>query len=469
MTLLLADAPDDVRARTLLAHACVALDRFDDATGHISHAIRVAPDDPTTWYAAAHVFLARHRLDRAEQAISECIRLEPRNPDAHALAGSIEAQRKNWSAALAAADEGLRLNPAHENCVNIRALALTRLGREGEAARTLRGQLSRTPENALTHANQGWTDLHRGEYDQALEHFREALRLEPGHEWARLGIIEALKARHWLYRPVLRYFLWMESLQPRVQFAILIGGWLLYQGARKLADGDSPLRPLFLVFMAAYLTFALSTWFAAPLANGLLCLNRFGRMALKPWEKTGAAVVCSLLAVGVLSFFEVFGAAFVTPGVFIGLLALPLKVMFDLDERRARAALAAYTVVLAGLSAFIIMKERDTKAEALALRPRVEAAVAMDEERLKFQTRLQEATERPGESDLPAIRREIDSFKTRYELLEAELLEDQVKERSVALRESQSTLGNLAVVLSLLAFFGSQFLGGLVAEWAARK
>ena len=54
--------------------------------------------------------------------------------------------------------------------------------------------LGRNPENAHTNANQGWSLLHGGQPGKALEHFREALRLDPDLEFARAGMVEALKA-----------------------------------------------------------------------------------------------------------------------------------------------------------------------------------------------------------------------------------------------------------------------------------
>ena len=40
-----------------------------------------------------------------------------------------------------------------------------------------------------------WALIEQGEHEQAMEHFREALRLNPQLDWARQGIVEAMKAR----------------------------------------------------------------------------------------------------------------------------------------------------------------------------------------------------------------------------------------------------------------------------------
>jgi hypothetical protein len=85
-----------------------------------------------------------------------------------------------------------------------------------------------------------------------MEHFREALRREPNLEWVRQGIVEALEVRHWLYRQIPRYFLWMSRLGRHAQWGVLLG--LLF-AQQVLAS-------------------------AVPLFNLLLRMNRFGLLLL---------------------------------------------------------------------------------------------------------------------------------------------------------------------------------------------
>ena len=126
----------------------------------------------------------------------------------------------------------------------------------------------------------GWSFLEKSQPAKALEHFREALRLEPESDWARRGIVEAMKARYFLYRIVLGWFLWMLRLPSRTQWGILIGAFVGYQVLRNLAAGQPQLKPFVAPLLIAYVAFALMTWMAAPLFNLLLRLNRFGRLAL---------------------------------------------------------------------------------------------------------------------------------------------------------------------------------------------
>ena len=61
--------------------------------------------------------------------------------------------------------------------------------------------------------------LHQAQPKAALEHFREALRLDPNLQYAQAGIVEALKARNPIYRWMLGYFLWMGRLSDRAKWA----------------------------------------------------------------------------------------------------------------------------------------------------------------------------------------------------------------------------------------------------------
>ena len=123
---------------------------------------------------------------------------------------------------------------------NLRAMALVNLGRKREAAEAMRGTLAKDPQNAFSHANQGWTLLHQGDHAQGLEHFREALRIDPELDWAAAGTVEALKARHLLYRLMLRYFLWMSRLGGRARWGVILG--VLF-ASRSSETPPAPTRP----------------------------------------------------------------------------------------------------------------------------------------------------------------------------------------------------------------------------------
>ena len=223
----LADAPDDPDLHAYLALVLADLDRAAEALPEAERAVGLAPDWAFTHYARAVVL---NRLDRPKDALAaarEALRLDPADPDAHTALAIAHLGLRQRQEALDAAEAALAVDPEHTGAANLRALALVQLGRRDEAAATVQGVLSRSPDDAVSHANQGWTLLHQNRHREAMESFREALRLDPGNDWARSGIVEAMKARNVVYRQLLRYFLWMERLSQGQRWAVLVGGYLL--------------------------------------------------------------------------------------------------------------------------------------------------------------------------------------------------------------------------------------------------
>lgn len=342
--------PNQPLAHALLALCLAEQKKFAEATAEAKTAIHLAPELASAHYAHARVLQQRNRLAEALAAVEVAILLDPVDADHFALLAQIRLDRRNWPAALEAAERGLALDPEDVTCTNLRAIALVQLGRRAEAGATIGAALSRQPENAVTHANLGWTLLHAGQPKQAMEHFREALRLDPNSDWARSGIVEALKARHFVYRWMLAYFLWMNRLGSRAQWGLIIGGFIGYQVLLELARDRPELAPWILPLIAGYFVFAMLSWLAYPFFNLLLRLNRFGRLALSRDQIVGSNWVGG----GLLVAFAAFAAAVIAwnvAGVFLGMMCLlwvlPLSAVHRMPVGWPRRAMAVYTFILA--------------------------------------------------------------------------------------------------------------------------
>lgn len=318
-----------------LAHAYLALCKLEqkdtkEATAEAERAVGLAPDEPFVHFVLARVFLERHRYEEAEAAARQAVELNPYEADLHHMLGNVLLAQRQWPAALAQADEGLRLDGEHIGCANLRATALVKLGRKSEAEHVMAGVLARDPEDAFSHANQGWTALHQSDPQKALTHFREALRLDPTLEYAQSGMVEALKARYLIYRLMLRWFLWMARLGQKLQWGIIIllffGTQFVQQTAAKNPQLGIMLWPIFGILVG----FALLTWLAYPLFNLMLRLNRYGKHILTRDQRRGANAVgiCLLLAASALIYSLTMG---------------------DPIALRMALALGVYMLVLAGL------------------------------------------------------------------------------------------------------------------------
>jgi tetratricopeptide (TPR) repeat protein len=346
----LAGAPDNVLAHAYLALCLAERDQHDEALREADEAVRLEPDHAYCHYVRGRVLRDQDRLNEAEAAAREAIRLDPGDADFLGLLAGVELGRRRWAEALEAAERGLALDPENAGCTNLRAMALVHLGRKDEAAQTLGSALAKDPENALTQANQGWALLHRGDHERALEHFREALRIDPELEWARAGIVEALKARHLLYRLMLRFFLWMGRQSTVAQWVVILG---FVFGRRILADlarSKPALAPFIGAVLILTFAFLLLTWISSPLFNLLLRLNRFGRLALSREQRIESNWIgaCFILAAASFVANAVHGSPLTSLGMaYFGLLLLPLAGTFSRAPGQPRRLMAVYTGVVA--------------------------------------------------------------------------------------------------------------------------
>lgn len=349
---LLASDPHDADALIVLA---ISLDRQQKSTQALDvakAAIAQAPQSPLAHYALAQVYYSLSRWQDAHAAIAEAIEIDPMDADYHSLQSAIFLVQRNWQEALAAAMRGLQCDPEHVHSANLRAIALNQLGRQDEAGLTIDETLRREPENATAHANKGWTLLHENRPDQALLSFRQALRLEPDHEWARDGMLEAMRASYFIYRQMLKYYLFMSRLSGGAQWALIIGFYVLYRMLLGLGKSNPELKPFILPVLIVYILFVFLSWIAKPLFNLALFVHPFGRLALNSAERLQArgvginlSMVVGLLAAG---YYYSYVRLFIL-GVVTLLFVIPLSNVLDPDHKQLRGMRIAAALLLAAM------------------------------------------------------------------------------------------------------------------------
>ncbi|MCI0651829.1 MAG: tetratricopeptide repeat protein [Planctomycetes bacterium] len=347
----LAGDPHDSYPHALLALCLAERKDLKEATKEAQRAIQLAPDFDYAHFAHARVLCRRNMFPEARAAIEEALRLDPEDADYYSLLAGIHLEERHWQDALNAAEQGLKFDAEHVSCTNLRAVALVKLGRKSEAGATIGAALARNPESAPTHANQGWTLLESGDEQKALEHFREAMRLDPESKWARAGIVEALKARSIIYALMLKYFLWISKLSRQAQWGIVLGAFFGNRLLTSIAESNPALAPWVLPLQIIYVVFAVLSWTAYPIFNLLLRFSRVGRQALTPdqiVESNWVGVACLLAMVSLGGCIATgFRGAWLFSLVVFGLLLLPLSGLFRCSKGWPRTTMIA---VLIGLT-----------------------------------------------------------------------------------------------------------------------
>lgn len=355
----LANEPDNATAHALLGLCLSEREEHREATWAAQEAVARDPTLPFAHYALASILQDRERPAEAQEEIQEAIRLDPRHTNYFALLSSIHYDQGHWQEALEAAQHGLRLDPEDVACGNFLALALSKLGRVSEARAAIEATLARDPLNAVSHANQGWAVLERGDTAAALEHFREALRLDAEFAMARAGIVECLKTRYLVYRLLLRFILWMGGLNKWAQWAIIFGGAAGYVGLLYLEQTHPQWAGWIWPVLILYLTFGVLTWIADPLFNLLLRLDRYGRLALSRGQLAASNWVgLCLLAAAVLTAAGLASRwlDLLIGGLVVGLLTLPVTGIFNCRPGWPRTVMIAYTAFVTAAAALLIRR-----------------------------------------------------------------------------------------------------------------
>lgn len=346
---LMTENPHHADVLVLYAEALIQQSQYDKAMDVVNNAIGHFPDVPHLFYQKARILLHNdQRYDDAESALETAITLDPQNADFFALFALVKIDRKQFQEALELAETGLEADPENIHALNARSTALMKLGRKEESFSTIHGAFRQDPHNAYTHANHGWGLLEKGEPKAALEHFTEALRIDPGMNLAQAGMVEALKARYFLYRMFLKFSFWMGNLTAKYQWGVIIGLYLAVKALRWVSESYPAAEPFMLPVIVLLVAFAFSTWIIGPVSNLFLRLNRYGKHLLDRKEIissnfVGISVLVALA--GSIAFL------FTQHPVCIMLLFFGLTMMIPLgtmlSPSRRSGVLVAYTAAAA--------------------------------------------------------------------------------------------------------------------------
>lgn len=320
--------PENGHAWLLMLICYTRMGRKDESIEIARQLLGTYPEEALIYFLLALNLVEKEELSEAEEIALAGLNIAPNYVNLFALMGRIYLIRKDWEKALEYANEGLAIDPSEVDCLNIRVKALTQLGRKDELRASMEDSLSAAPNNPYTHNNIGWSKLQSGDHEGAKEHFVEALRIHPNLDDARVGLLEALKAKNFLYRIFLNWMFWMSKKTEGSQWFVIIG---LYFGARYLdrISRDFP----FLIPVVVLLAIAFyMTWVMTPLFNLFIKMDRTARQALTAEESKGANIVGIGVFVGLVAIitYAVTGADIATlVAIFALSIVIPSYLYFD--------------------------------------------------------------------------------------------------------------------------------------------
>jgi tetratricopeptide (TPR) repeat protein len=150
----------------------------------LRHLQAARPDLWQTWAALVRQLVAMPDLDQAHDVATEAVERFPLVPALWADLARVGELRGDRAAAIDALRRALEINPNWYHAVRQLADLYEGDGRTAEARRLLEQAAARAPLVAANHGVLARLLWQQGEHDAALERVRQAVRLEPGYEWA---------------------------------------------------------------------------------------------------------------------------------------------------------------------------------------------------------------------------------------------------------------------------------------------
>ncbi|MBN2684550.1 MAG: tetratricopeptide repeat protein [Pontiellaceae bacterium] len=354
----LAREPQVGLAHAFLAQALLFQLRFDEAEEAAREAVHLAPQNVYILRVLAMVLNNQDRNDEALCVLDDAVQIDPSDPLLFYLKALIHLKEGRNGEALNLIETALSLDPEDADYHIVRARILNRLNRPKEAEVSAEAALRLDPDNAGGNTEMGWALLRRGKTVPAGAAFRDALRNNPDSESARVGIVEALKARFPLYRWILAFFFWMQTLSKKARWGVILGLYFGVRILRNIAEQVPQIRPFVFIVLGIYVVFVFLTWTATPLCNLFLRLHPLGRHALTKSERTASNWIGGLLLCCLV--LGVAGAVLQRQGLVIGGIAglvymIPLSGLLSISTEKAqrKTALLVGGIGLIGLCALV--------------------------------------------------------------------------------------------------------------------
>jgi tetratricopeptide (TPR) repeat protein len=166
-------------AHTNLGNALKDKGRLDEAISHQQQALRLDPK-----LAAAHTNLGlalamKGQLEEAIHHYEQALRIDSENAVAHTNLGAVLADKGRTDEAIGHYEQALRIDPKHAPAHTNLGAVLADKGRTDEAIGHYEQALRIDPKSAAAHTNLGLALATKGRQEEAIRHYEQALRIDP--------------------------------------------------------------------------------------------------------------------------------------------------------------------------------------------------------------------------------------------------------------------------------------------------
>jgi protein O-mannosyl-transferase len=205
-----------ILALTITARAQVRY--WEDSVSIWTHAMEVTfkTDQYHAHLSLGIVLRGQGRLEEASRHLSEAVRLRPESAEAKHALGQVRADQRNIGEALTLFSDAVRLKPDLAEAQNDLCMALLVQRKSAEAVNHCAEAVRLRPDSAEARDNLGMTLASLGKYHEAAASFAEALRLKPDLVRLHVDLAAALAAQGKAEEAIARY---IEALRLKPDMA----------------------------------------------------------------------------------------------------------------------------------------------------------------------------------------------------------------------------------------------------------
>jgi tetratricopeptide (TPR) repeat protein len=253
----------------------------------IDRALSLEPDSPEILGSKAYLLASHGQYDDSKDFALRALQLDPHCHIALLAEANAHTKTAQWEHAEDSARIMLELDAHDTAALNLLAQALRFRGRHRESRQVIAQILAETPNDAFAQSNAGYEALNSDRHWQARQHFLNALRVDPDSDFARRGLLRALRERAWIYRAQLRALLYFSER------------WETSTALRFVAITLSVCT--FGLFVGIFIIYTFTALCFHPFANFLLLFNSTARRAFTPRERRNAMLMGAAVAGGLLA------------------------------------------------------------------------------------------------------------------------------------------------------------------------
>ncbi|WP_066633355.1 tetratricopeptide repeat protein [Labilibacter marinus] len=348
LQLHLAENPNDAFSHAYLALAYSGLGKDQKALEAAKQSVSLIPDASFPLYVLSRCYVSIDNLKDALATSEQALRFAPDDADFLCNHGAILCDLKKYEEAITALNSALENDPEHAGSKQIKSIVLRNQGRYKEADDIAQEALEDNPEDAHSFAAKGWTALDSGNTKESLQHFKSAVMIDPNSEFAKSGMVMALKAQNPLFNLFYKFHTWIASLSPSARWGFIIGIYVFMRVLRKVSETNSPIAPVLGFIFALYILFAFLSWTIDPIFNIFMRFNQYAKYALNRGEIIASNIMAFLLISAATQYLLTFALPWypITGAIGALFLTLPVSGTFNRWDTKKFIPHLVYTIAL---------------------------------------------------------------------------------------------------------------------------